>query len=96
LSLALQRAANVIGYNLKKGALHQFFVRIKNRNGYMEAVVAEARKLAVIIWNMLAKKEQYQPTQNDAYLEKIRIQSIKNIQRKLKKLNIKSEELVFN
>ena len=71
-------------------------MRIKNRNGYMEAVVAKARKLAVIIWNMLAKKEQYQPTQNDAYLEKIRIQSIKNIQRKLKKLNIRSEELVFN
>jgi transposase len=96
LSLALQRAANVIGHNLKEGALHQFFVRIKAKKGYMEAVVATARKLAVIIWNMLHKKEQYQPTQNDAYLEKVRIQSIKNIQRKLKKLNIKPEELIFN
>jgi transposase len=96
LSLALQRAANVIGHNLKEGALHQFFVRIKGKKGYMEAVVATARKLAVIIWNMRAKKEQYRPTQNDSYLEKVRIQSIKNIQRKLKKLNIKPEELVFN
>jgi transposase len=96
LSLALQRAANVIGHNLKEGALHQFFVRIKGKKGYMEAVVATARKLAVIIWNMLAKKEQYRPTQNDTYLEKVRTQSIKNIQRKLKKLNIKPEELVFN
>lgn len=92
----MQRAANVIGYNLKKGALHQFFVRIKSRSGYMEAVVATARKLAVVIWNMLAKKQQYQPTQNDTYLEKVRVQSIKNIQRKLKKLNIKPEELIFN
>jgi transposase len=58
LSLALQRAANVLGNNLKEGALHQFFVRIKGKKGYMEAVVATVRKLAVIIWNMLAKKEQ--------------------------------------
>ena len=96
LSLALQRAANVVGNNLKEGALHQFFVRIKAKKGYMEAIVATARKLAVIIWNMLNKKEQYQPTQNDVYLEKVRVQSIKNIQRKLKKLNIKPEELIFN
>lgn len=96
LSLALQRAANVIGNNLKAGALHQFFVRIKIKKGYMEAVVATARKLAVIIWNMLSKKEQYQPTEDVAYTEKLRVQAIKNMQRKLKRLNISPEELVFN
>ena len=96
LSLALQRAANVIGNNLKDGALHQFFVRIKIKKGYMEAVVATARKLAVIIWNMLSKKEQYKPTEDTAYTEKIRTQAIKNMQKKLKRLNISPEELVFN
>mgnify|MGYP000871495362 CR=1 FL=1 len=96
LSLALQRAANVIGNNLKEGALHQFFVRIKIKKGYMEAVVATARKLAVIIWNMLSKKEQYQPTEDAAYTEKLKAQTIKNMQRKLKRLNISPEELVFN
>ncbi len=96
LSLALQRAANVIGSNLKTGALHQFFVRIKVKKGYMEAVVATARKLAVIIWNMLSKKEQYRPTEDRAYTEKLKVQAIKNIQRKLKRLNISPEELVFN
>lgn len=96
LSLALQRAANVIGNNLKSGALHQFFVRIKIKKGYMESVVATARKLAVIIWNMLSKKEQYQPTEDKAYTEKIRAQAIKNMQKKLKRLNISPEELVFN
>jgi transposase len=95
LSLALQRAANVIGNNLKEGALHQFFVRIKIKKGYMEAVVATARKLAVIIWNMLSKKEQYKPTEDKAYTEKLRNQTIKNIQKKLKRLNISPEELVF-
>ena len=96
LNLALQRAANVIGNNLKDGALHQFFVRIKIKKGYMEAVVATARKLAVIIWNMLSKKEQYKPTEDTAYTEKIRTQAIKNMQKKLKRLNISPEELVFN
>ena len=95
LSLALQRAANVIGNNLKAGALHQFFVRIKVKKGYMEAVVATARKLAVIVWNMLSKKEQYQPTEDAAYTEKLKVQAIKNMQRKLKRLNISPEELVF-
>lgn len=96
LSLALQRAANVIGNNLKEGALHQFFVRIKAKKGYMEAVVATARKLAVIIWNMLSKKEQYKPSEDAAYTEKLRVQAIKNMQKKLKRLNISPEELVFN
>lgn len=96
LSLALQRAANVIGNNLKEGALHQFFVRIKIKKGYMEAVVATARKLAVIIWNMLSKKEQYKPTEDKAYTEKLRTQAIKNMQKKLKRLNILPEELIFN
>lgn len=96
LSLALQRAANVIGNNLKEGALHQFFVRIKIKKGYMEALVATARKLAVIIWNMLSKKEQYQPSEDAAYTEKLKVQAIKNMQKKLKRLNISPEELVFN
>lgn len=96
LSIALQRAANVIGNNLKEGALHQFFVRIKIKKGHMEAVVATARKLAVIIWNMISKKEQYQPTEDAVYAEKIKVQAIKNIQKKLKRLNISPEELAFN
>ncbi len=96
LSLALQRAANVIGNNLKDGALHQFFMRIKIKKGYMEAVVATARKLAVIIWNMLTQKEQCQPTGDAAYTEKLKAQTIKNMQKKLKRLNIPPEELAFN
>jgi hypothetical protein len=84
LSLAIQPAANVIGNNLKDGALHQFFTRIKIKKGYKEAVVATAQKLAVIIWNMLAPKEQYQPTEDAACTEKIKAQTIKNMQKKLK------------
>jgi transposase len=96
LSQALQRAANVVGNNLKKGALHAFFKRIQHKKGYMEAVVATARKIAVILWNMLAKKEPFKYESDETYQEKIRQQVIKNMQRKLKNLNIKPEELVFN
>lgn len=96
LSLALQRAANVIGSNIKEGALHQFFVRIKIKKGHMEAVVATARKLAVIIWNMLSKKEQYQPTEDATYTEKLKAQAIKNMRKKLKRLNISAEDLLLN
>ena len=95
ISLALQRAANVVGNNLKEGILHQFFVRIKIKKGYMEAVVATARKIAVIIWHMLSKKQAFQPMKNVVYQEKIKQQAIRNMQRKLKRLNIKPEELVF-
>lgn len=95
ISLALQRAANVVGNNLKEGLLHQFFVRIKIKKGYMEAVLATARKIAVIIWHMLSKKEAFQPMENVVYEEKIKQQAIRNMQRKLKRLNIKPEELVF-
>jgi transposase len=94
LSQALQRAANVIGSNVKNGALHQFFMRIKVKRGHIAAIVATARKLAVIIWNMLCKKEQYQPVQDTDYLEKIRAQTIRNVQKKLKRLNISPAELI--
>jgi transposase len=96
LSLALQRAANAIGNNLKSGILHQFFIRIKTKKGYMEAVVATARKLAVIIWNMLAKKEPFKIMDDELYKQQVKTQTIRNIQRKLKKWNIQPEELVFN
>jgi transposase len=93
LGLALLRVGHVIGHNLKDGALHHFFVRIKIRSGHMKATVATARKVAVIIWNMLSKKEDYQPMESKNYLEKIRQNTIKNMKKKLQRLNISIEEL---
>jgi len=37
---------------------------------------------------MLSKKEQYKPTEDAAYTEKLKAQAIKNMQKKLKKFNI--------
>ena len=44
---------------------------------------------------MLTYKQNYIPEDQNAYLNKIRITQLKNIQRKVKQLNVKPEELHF-
>ena len=41
------------------GPLHAFFVRIQNRKGKQVAAVATARKIAVLVWHLLTKQEDY-------------------------------------
>lgn len=41
------------------GPLRAFFLRLKSKKGHNVAKVAVARKLAVVIWHMLTKKEPY-------------------------------------
>ena len=53
LKIALRNAANAIG-NLKDSTpLRDFFHRINFRKGRVSAISATARKLAVIIWNII-------------------------------------------
>lgn len=93
-SAALKRAANVIG-NLKEGALALFFKRIAYRKGRMAAITATARKLAVIIWNMMIKKQAYNPLGTEDYQEHIRIKQIKMLQQKISRLSVKPHEINF-
>ena len=59
LKIALRNAANAIG-NLKDSTpLRDFFQRINFRKGRVSAISATARKLAVIIWNMVVKNTPY-------------------------------------
>ena len=92
---ALRTAANVIGNQVKTGYLHKFFQRVMFKKGQMHAIVATARKLAVIIWSMLAKKQAYNPPKEQEYEDNMRKQAINSISKKLKRLNIKPEELAF-
>lgn len=94
LADALRHAANGIG-NKKDGSLRQFFKRIEIRKGRLAAITATARKLAVILYNMLTKKEEYRPTDQTDYLNKIRMNLIKNMQNKINKLKVLPEELTF-
>lgn len=94
LAQALRRAANAIG-NMKKGSLNQFFRRIAFKYGRMAAITATARKLAVIIWNMLTRKENYRFEETIVYTERLRRIQLKNMQKKINALQIKPEELHF-
>jgi len=94
LAQAFRRAANAIG-NMKKGALNQFFRRIAYRYGRMAAITATARKLAVIVYNMVSKKEAYRYEETVVYTERLRRIQLKSIQKKIKAMNIKPEELHF-
>ncbi|VAX18451.1 hypothetical protein MNBD_IGNAVI01-2646, partial [hydrothermal vent metagenome] len=71
LKIALRNAANAIG-NLKEGHLADFFKRINYKKGRATAINATARKLAVIIWNMLAKAQNYNPPTQYMFLDEKR------------------------
>lgn len=94
LAQALRRAANAIG-NMKTGKLNQFFKRIAFKFGRMAAITATARKLSVIIWNMLTKKEAYRYEETTVYVATLRRLQLKSIQRKIQALNIHQNELNF-
>lgn len=41
------------------GPLHAFFLRIRARRGHQIAAVATARKLAVLVWHLLTREQDY-------------------------------------
>ena len=92
LKLALRNAANVIG-NLKDANLNPFFMRICIRKGRTAAITATARKLAVIIWNMIVKQEQYNPPNQYEYLDQKRKRKVREMQKYIHKFDIKANEL---
>lgn len=92
VAIALRQAANAIG-NLKSGALNQFFKRVAYKKGRVFAITATARKLAVIIWNMVTKKEPFQYLQDEQYQQKIRTAKILGIKKQLMKHQISLEEI---
>lgn len=95
LSQALKSAANAIG-NIKAGShLAMFFKRIAYRKGRKEAIVATANKLAVIIYNMLTKYQPYKPYEKNNDEEKYRLRKLKEIDRVVKKYQIRPEEVSF-
>lgn len=95
LKIALRNAANAIG-NLKDTHLSDFFKRVAYRRGRTAAVSATARKLAVIIWNMIYKKIAYTPPTQYLFLDqKRKIRVIEKMKRNIAKLNLKPEDVGF-
>lgn len=95
LKIALRQAANAIG-NLKDTHLSNFFKRVAFRKGRQAAVSATARKLAVILWNMITKKMQYNPPIEYLFLDqKRKLKLVQRIRKDITKLNLKPEDVGF-
>lgn len=93
LKIALRNAANAIG-NLNGTHLSDFFRRIAFKKGRTVAVSATARKLAVIIWNMVVKKIQYQPPKEYLFLDQRRkLKLVARIKKQITKFKLTNEEL---
>jgi len=91
-ALVLRNAANSIGLS-KTGTLKSFFARIAFKKGRAAAITATARKLAVIIWNMVSRQQCYTPITEDRYAQKIRVSVLSNIKKKLQKHNLSIPDL---
>jgi hypothetical protein len=96
LKIALRNAANAIG-NLKESTpLRNFFQRISFRKGRVSAISATARKLAVIIWNMIVKGVLY--VNPDGYLfldQKRKLELVKWMRKNIAKFDLNAEDLGF-
>lgn len=91
VKIALRNAANAIG-RMKDTDLSKFFARMAFKKGRQSAITATARKLATIIWNMLSKKQQYQPKSEYLFLDQKRKQ-IAILRKKIAKFGINPNEL---
>jgi transposase len=92
LKIALRQAANAIG-NLKQANLYNFFVRICIRKGRSAAITATARKLAIIIWNMIVKKVPYNPPTNYEFLDQKRKRKVREMRKQICKFDISPVEI---
>ena len=95
LADAFRHAANAVGNRTKEGSLHQFFMRIAYKKGKLAAITATARKIAVIVYNMLTRRMDYKPLDQTQYLERVRLTQLKNMQKRINLLGVKPEELSF-
>src|SRR4051794_12692538 len=57
---------------LQPGPLHAFYARTRARRGHGKAIVATARKLAVLFWCMLKRREDYAHQQPSLTKKKLR------------------------
>jgi transposase len=94
LKIALRNAANSIG-NLKDTALSNFFKRIAFRNGRVSAISATARKLAVIIWNMIVKRIPYKPDSTYEFIDQKRKRKVQEMKKLIHKFDITINDLAF-
>lgn len=79
----------------KDDALAVYYRKMAATKGKGTAITATARKIAIIIYNMVVKGQEYNPTGLEDHAEILRKRKIKHIQRTINALNIDVEELSF-
>ena len=95
IALAFRDSANSLERIVVDNQLKSFFKRISAKKGRLVAITATARKIAIIIWNMLTKKEEYNPLSTAKNEEFFRNKKMKSIQRFINEYGIKQHELAF-
>jgi transposase len=88
-ALTLRNAANSIDRK-KEGHLMLFFKRIAYKKGRGAAITATARKIAVIIWNMIVKKTEYIAVNTQEYILEMKSKKIAQIKKMMKKYEIET------
>jgi transposase len=71
----------------------EFFKKKNYKKGRATAINALARKLGVIIWNMVSRGVNYSPPVPNIFIQKKKAQIIKKIQKQMERLSIKQEEV---
>jgi transposase len=78
---AFRMAANSLYHS--KSPLGEYYRRIKARAGAGKAVVATARKLAIIYYKMVANKQAFNPMAMEDYQKKYKEKKIKQLKKKI-------------
>lgn len=94
LKIALRNAANAVG-NLKDTDLAKFFPKIAFKKGRQTAINATARKIAVILWNMITKRQPYMPKNNYLFLDQKR-RIVSKMRKQIADLGINPDDLGFS
>ena len=94
LANAFRLAANTIAQR-KDGVLKKIFSRIAFKKGRAAAITALARRLAEIFWIMTVRKVPYKPQDEKEYDEQTRKSIIKNIQHKMRKMNLTTDDIAM-
>jgi transposase len=93
IAISLRQAANSIG-NQKEHPLTPFFKRIAYRKGRNAAITATARKLALIIWNMITKTQNYLQPNTQLLYDRRKLAQVNNIKSRLFRLDLSEAEMM--
>jgi transposase len=74
--------------NNSKCYLGSFYRKLSSRKGSFVAIKATARKVAVIFWNMMTKKTEFETHSQEEYETKYKDRQLKNIEKMAKKLGM--------